>query len=122
MSEQLIQPQQGPGPEPTAQSTTPQDPAAAPGPGRRTRMTGADDELIDPLLAALVWEALAAARFTDGDVDPTLGRAMQRNGYPVDIAQLRAHSAQSGVMGTLRPSASPDGSPPGTRCRSRVIG
>lgn len=61
---------------------------------RRLALTGADDELIDPLLAALVREALAAARFTDGDVDPTLGRAMQRNGYPVDIAQLRARSAQ----------------------------
>lgn len=62
---------------------------------RRLARSGADDEVIDPLLATLIREALTAARFTDGDVDPTRGVAMQRNGYAVDISQLRARSAQA---------------------------
>ncbi len=36
---------------------------------------------VSPLLASLVHQAVDAARLTDGDVDPTLGRRMVRLGY-----------------------------------------
>ena len=44
---------------------------------------------VSPLLALLVDRALDAARWTDGDVDPTLGRDMEALGYDRDISQLR---------------------------------
>lgn len=44
---------------------------------------------VGPLLALLVGGALDAARWTDGDVDPTLGRDMEALGYDRDIAQFR---------------------------------
>ncbi|MCX2929130.1 FAD:protein FMN transferase [Mycobacterium sp. CVI_P3] len=43
---------------------------------------------VSPLLAHLIEDALAAARFTDGDVDPTVGSAMIALGYDRDIGQL----------------------------------
>jgi thiamine biosynthesis lipoprotein len=43
---------------------------------------------VSPLLAGLVEDALAAARFTDGDVDPTVGSAMIALGYDRDIGEL----------------------------------
>ena len=43
---------------------------------------------VSPLLAELVAAALAAARETDGDVDPTVGSLMRRLGYDRDIAAL----------------------------------
>lgn len=57
---------------------------------RRLARSGAGGLELDPLLAALLREALAAARLTDGDVDPTLGRAMQRSGYDQQVAHLPA--------------------------------
>jgi FAD:protein FMN transferase len=43
---------------------------------------------VSPLLAELVTAALRAARLSDGDVDPTLGAAMQRLGYDRDLSFL----------------------------------
>jgi thiamine biosynthesis lipoprotein len=43
---------------------------------------------VSPLLAGLLEDALAAARFTDGDVDPTVGSAMIALGYDRDIGEL----------------------------------
>ena len=40
---------------------------------------------VSPLLAMLVSRALQAAELTDGDVDPTLGRALDAVGYDRDI-------------------------------------
>jgi thiamine biosynthesis lipoprotein ApbE len=45
---------------------------------------------VSPLLAELVGVALRAARLTDGDVDPTVGRAMETVGYDRDFAALPA--------------------------------
>jgi thiamine biosynthesis lipoprotein len=49
---------------------------------RRLAVTGARGEAISPLLAELIRVALDAAALTDGDVDPTLGNALVRLGYP----------------------------------------
>ncbi len=43
---------------------------------------------VSALLAELVTAALRAARLSDGDVDPTLGTAMQRLGYERDLSLL----------------------------------
>lgn len=43
---------------------------------------------VSPLLADLIADALAAARFTDGDVDPTVGSALIALGYDRDISAL----------------------------------
>lgn len=43
---------------------------------------------VSPVLADLIEAALTAARLTDGDVDPTVGRAMVALGYDRDIDQL----------------------------------
>ena len=43
---------------------------------------------VSPLLAELLEVALEAARRTDGDVDPTLGTALQSLGYDRDFAAL----------------------------------
>ncbi|MEV8183786.1 FAD:protein FMN transferase [Specibacter sp. NPDC078692] len=48
---------------------------------------------VSPLLAALVQSALDAARWTDGDVDPTLGRDLVALGYDRDIARVRLDPA-----------------------------
>ena len=52
------------------------------------------------LLVDLVDAALDAAQRTDGAVDPTLGLAMQRNGYDRDIALLRCESHEPLPAGT----------------------
>lgn len=44
--------------------------------------------VVGPLLADLLAVALAAARDTDGAVDPTLGRALVDCGYDLDLAAL----------------------------------
>lgn len=45
---------------------------------------------VSPVLAALIDAALTAARATDGDVDPTVGRALISLGYDRDIAEIGA--------------------------------
>jgi thiamine biosynthesis lipoprotein len=44
--------------------------------------------VVSELLAEMIAAALAAARFTDGDVDPTVGAAMVALGYDRDFAEL----------------------------------
>ena len=47
---------------------------------------GADGRVrLSPVLTDLVREALDAAAFTDGDVDPTVGTALRRIGYDRDL-------------------------------------
>jgi thiamine biosynthesis lipoprotein len=55
---------------------------------------------VSPLLATLVEAALAAAEQTDGDVNPTVGTAMNDLGYDRDFAAIQA--------GTVRVFPSPD--------------
>lgn len=43
---------------------------------------------VSPLLACAILAALRGARLTDGDLDPTLGRAMETLGYDRDFAAL----------------------------------
>ena len=43
---------------------------------------------VSPLLAGAICAALRGARLTDGDLDPTLGRAMETLGYDRDFASL----------------------------------
>jgi len=43
---------------------------------------------VSPLLAGAIRAALRGARLTDGDLDPTLGRAMETLGYDRDFASL----------------------------------
>ena len=44
---------------------------------------------VSPLLAALVQSALDAARWSDGDVDPTLGNDLEALGYDRDLALVK---------------------------------
>ncbi|MDJ0314179.1 FAD:protein FMN transferase [Arthrobacter sp. H35-D1] len=44
---------------------------------------------VSPLLAMLVKSALDAAAWTDGDVDPTLGRDLEALGYDRDLAEVQ---------------------------------
>ena len=46
---------------------------------------------ISPVLAGAVRAALRGAQLTDGDVDPTLGRAIETLGYDRDFATVPAH-------------------------------
>lgn len=57
---------------------------------------------VSPVLAGLLDAALTAARFTDGDVDPTVGAAMVNLGYDRDIAEIDA--AASLVTSTVMPA------------------
>jgi len=44
--------------------------------------------VVSPLLAEAIRVALRAARLTDGDVDPTVGRALEAIGYDVDFSAI----------------------------------
>ena len=44
---------------------------------------------VSPLFLTALQVALRAARVTDGDVDPTVGRALRLAGYDRDFAELR---------------------------------
>ncbi|GGL77913.1 FAD:protein FMN transferase [Curtobacterium citreum] len=57
---------------------------------------------VSPLLASLVHQAVDAARLTDGDVDPTLGRRMVRLGYDAAFVDGALVTAGPG------PEVSPD--------------
>jgi thiamine biosynthesis lipoprotein ApbE len=56
---------------------------------------------VSPLLAQALAVALAAARLTGGDVDPTCGTSLARLGYDRDFARARRHTS------TLRQPAAP---------------
>jgi len=60
-----------------------------------SRLNGSGGALtpISDLFAALIAEALRAARLTDGDVDPTCGQALVSAGYDRDFAELSAAEA-----------------------------
>jgi thiamine biosynthesis lipoprotein len=49
---------------------------------------------VSPLLAEAVELALSAARATDGDVEPTVGRALERAGYDCDWRLLPAPAGE----------------------------
>jgi len=53
---------------------------------------------VGPILSALVTAALWAAELTDGDVDPTVGAAMNELGYDRDIDLVRASSGALQVV------------------------
>jgi thiamine biosynthesis lipoprotein len=55
-----------------------------------TRVNGARDRLVgvSPLFLEALQTALNAARLTDGDVDPTVGRALRLLGYDRDFAEI----------------------------------
>ncbi|NTY61543.1 FAD:protein FMN transferase [Mycolicibacterium sphagni] len=53
---------------------------------------------VSPVLADLIDAALAAARWTDGDVDPTVGSAMIALGYDRDIADLDPSTSRLGSV------------------------
>jgi FAD:protein FMN transferase len=67
---------------------------------------------LSPTLADLLGEALEAARFSDGDVDPTVGAAMRRIGYDRDLELVTGGSGP--VRAVVRPV-------PGHR-RVRLVG
>ncbi|HKP44632.1 FAD:protein FMN transferase [Mycobacterium sp.] len=53
---------------------------------------------VSPVLADLIDAALTAARFTDGDVDPTVGGALIALGYDRDIDQLETSARVTSVV------------------------
>jgi thiamine biosynthesis lipoprotein ApbE len=65
---------------------------------------------VDPLLLEALEVALRAAQLTDGDVDPTLGRALELAGYDRDWDALRdgahdcAEQRRAGVVVSLVPA------------------
>jgi thiamine biosynthesis lipoprotein len=56
---------------------------------------------VSPLLAELVAGALAAAAWTDGDVDPTVGAAMERLGYDRDFTLLSTSDSRPAGRGPV---------------------
>jgi FAD:protein FMN transferase len=54
--------------------------------------TDGETRTVSALFADLIAAALRAARLTDGDVDPTCGRALVGLGYDRDFAEVRAAS------------------------------
>jgi len=76
-----------------------------------SRLNAADSEdtAVSELFADLLEAALRAARLTDGDVDPTCGRALEAIGYDRDFALVRAGG------GRPRPQDPPRARVPGWR-------
>jgi thiamine biosynthesis lipoprotein len=58
---------------------------------------------VSPLLAGAIGAALYGARLTDGDLDPTLGHAMETLGYDRDFASVPAQD-QAVRISVRRPS------------------
>lgn len=58
---------------------------------------------VSPLLAMLVSHALRAAELTDGDVDPTLGRALDAVGYDRDIRLIEDSDSILKAIAAPRP-------------------
>jgi FAD:protein FMN transferase len=71
---------------------------------------------VSPLLLEALSLALDAARMTDGDVDPTLGRALELAGYDRDWRLLPAPGEEP-PRAERGPTASPH--PPGVKLRER---
>lgn len=64
----------------------------------RVALAGGTPVRVSALLAKLVATALAAARCTDGDLDPTVGAALRGLGYDRDIAQVPSTGARLVVV------------------------
>ncbi|NVM98272.1 FAD:protein FMN transferase [Arthrobacter sp. SDTb3-6] len=62
---------------------------------------------VSPLLATLMESALAAARWTGGAVDPTLGGDLISLGYDADFASLPAPVRNDGGLAAVSPSGAP---------------
>ena len=60
---------------------------------------------VSELFIELVDAALRAARLTDGDVDPTCGRALAEAGYDRDFAVLQAAGSRAADPQTAQPPA-----------------
>jgi FAD:protein FMN transferase len=60
---------------------------------------------VSELFAELIEEALRAAELTDGDVDPTCGRALVAAGYDRDFDELRAEARSPAAADELRAEA-----------------
>ncbi|HEY3754097.1 MAG TPA: FAD:protein FMN transferase [Pseudonocardiaceae bacterium] len=65
---------------------------------RRLDLTQGRPTQVSPLLAELIDTALGAAALTDGDVDPTIGIAMESLGYDRDLALVPADGGALPVM------------------------
>jgi len=94
-----------------------------------SRLNGSGGVLtpISDLFAALIAEALRAAKLTGGDVDPTCGQALVSVGYDRDFAELSGGAATAaGPAGPvpgwrsvfLDPDPPPSGSPAGRNSTS----
>jgi len=70
---------------------------------------------VSPLLAQLVESSLNAAQWTDGDVDPTLGRDMDALGYDRDIVQVRLSPGAAESQEVQATECSPRPRTPGWR-------
>ncbi|MHB8185212.1 MAG: FAD:protein FMN transferase [Dermatophilaceae bacterium] len=57
----------------------------------RLAASAGEPTMVSPLLAGAVRAALRGAQLTQGDVDPTVGRAMETIGYDRDFATVPAH-------------------------------
>jgi FAD:protein FMN transferase len=62
---------------------------------------------VDPLLVEAIELALRAARITDGDVDPTLGEALELAGYDRDWRLLEPLSAYTTAADRMKDSWTP---------------
>jgi thiamine biosynthesis lipoprotein len=69
---------------------------------------------VSPLLIEATQLALRAARLTDGDVDPTLGRALELAGYDRDWELIAAEPDRARVTLPATPSIATAGAPAST--------
>ena len=65
------------------------------------RSTGGSPVRVSPLLAEMIEVALRAARFTDGDVDPTIGNALVALGYDRTYSELPSDAPASAHPGRM---------------------
>ena len=63
---------------------------------------------VSPVLAAAIRAALRGAQLTDGDVDPTVGRAMETLGYDRDFASGPSTGWGNPGLGQPRPELAAD--------------
>jgi thiamine biosynthesis lipoprotein len=83
-----------------------------------------DARSVSALFADLIAAALRAARLTDGDVDPTCGRALAGLGYDRDFAEVRAASpapsASTAPVSAAPVSTTPDCAAPASTGADRA--
>jgi FAD:protein FMN transferase len=76
---------------------------------RRACAAGGRPVQVSPLFAEALSVAIAAARLTDGDVDPTCGQALVSLGYDQDFAAARETAARQLVRRPGGPAVPGDG-------------